>query len=374
MRYRLRHLRLLPLLAVIISALTLTACGGGNDSTSAQTATSAATTEAPAASTEEPTSTTEGSSSTAATPEPATLKVALDWVPNPDHVGLYYALDKGYYDDQGLTVTLKTPSDASAALKLLASNKFDLAISYETEMPYAAVEGLPVISVAALIPRPLSSLMALPDGPVQSAADLKGHKLGSPGPFPSTEAFIDTMLKSGGLTRSDVQVVNVGYNLLPALLSKKVDAITAVYQNVEGIQLEIEVGSKPVIIPYDQVGVPTYDELVIVANKDRLASDPAYADAVRRFLAAAVKGAEGAQGDPAEATAIMKKSTDYEADFLDKSIPATIALLAPPNGAPMGCQDLDAWQTFIQWTVDNNLIKKTVNATDIATNDYLPGC
>ena len=109
------------------------------------------------------------------TVEPATLKVALDWFPNPDHVALYYALDNGYFDDQNLTVEFETPSDVTAGLKLVATNKFDLSIFYQGDMFFAAQEGLPVIAVGSLVPQPLNSLMALADSKVQGAGQREGR-------------------------------------------------------------------------------------------------------------------------------------------------------------------------------------------------------
>ena len=122
--------------------------------------------------------------------EPATLKVALDWFPNPDHVALYYAQDNGFYDDQNLTVEFETPSDVTAGLKLVATNKFDLSIFYQGDMFFAAQEGLPVIAVGSLVPQPLNSLMALADSKVQGPDSVKGATIGVAG-LPFDDAILD---------------------------------------------------------------------------------------------------------------------------------------------------------------------------------------
>ena len=139
-----RNTRSRMLALFMAGGLLLAACGGDNTDTP-------------------PTS---GSPSEGAK-EPATLKVALDWFPNPDHVALYYALDNGFFDDQNLTVEFQTPSDVTAGLKLVARNQFDLSIFYQGDMFFAAQEGLPVIAVGSLVPQPLNSLMALSDSKVQ---------------------------------------------------------------------------------------------------------------------------------------------------------------------------------------------------------------
>ena len=97
-----------------------------------------------------------GSGSSPGAAAPASLNVELDWVPNPDHVGIYYAQNKGYFTKQHLTVNLRIPSNAADPIKLVGLNKVDLAISYEPEMFYGQQEGLPVTAVAAVVPVPLN--------------------------------------------------------------------------------------------------------------------------------------------------------------------------------------------------------------------------
>jgi putative hydroxymethylpyrimidine transport system substrate-binding protein len=302
---------------------------------------------------------------------PATLNVELDWVPNPDHVGIYYAQDKGYFSDASLTLNLRSPSNAADPIKLVGLNKVDVSISYEPEMFYGQQEGLPVVAVAALVPVPLNSLIASPSSGITSLADIAGKKIGVTG-IPSDDAFFQTTLKTAGVAASDVTKVNVGFNLVPSLLSNKVDGIIGGYRNVEAIQIEQESGTKPTVFPANELGVPTYAELVIVANSDRLASDAAYADAVKRFIAALVQGTDAAIADPAGATAIMKTATQYEPKFLDESVPYTLTLIKPAAGTKTGCIDSAAWQSYGDWMKSSGLITSTPDAAAISTDGYLP--
>jgi putative hydroxymethylpyrimidine transport system substrate-binding protein len=303
----------------------------------------------------------------------ASLKVELDWVPNPDHVGLYYAQDKGDFADQNLTVTFQPPSNAADPIKLVGLNKVDLAITYEPEMFYGQQNGLPVTAVATVVPVPLNSLIVNPSEHVTSLGQMKGKSVGVTG-IPSDDAFFTTMLDTAGLSTSDVEKVNVGFNLVPSILSNKVDGIIGGYRNVEAIQIEQESGTKPTVFPADQLGVPSYAELVLAANSDRLQSDPAYADAVKRFVAVLVKGTDDAMADPSGATAIMKKVTQYKPDFLDESVPYTLTLLKPATGTKTGCMDIANWQSYGDWMRSTNLITGTPDASAIATDDYLPSC
>ena len=309
-----------------------------------------------------------GSSSAAA---PATLKVELDWVPNPDHVGLYYAQNKGIFAHNNLTVNFLTPSNAADPIKLVGLNKVDLAISYESEMFYGQQENLPVTAVATVIPVPLNSLIVTPKDHVTSLSQMAGKKVGITG-IPSDGAIYATMLKAGGLTPSQVTSVTVGFNLVPSLLSGKVDGIIGGYRNVEAIQIAQEMGQKPAVFPASALGVPSYAELVLVANRNRLASDKAYADAVRRFVKSLVAGTNGAIKDPSGATQIMEQVSQYKVAFLKVSVPYTVSLLKPPAGTKTGCINVANWQSFGNWMKQNKLIHITPNAALIATDKYMP--
>ena len=343
--------KLAVLAALTCLALVAAACSNGNDSGGSSSSASAG-----------------GSGASSA---PADLKVELDWTPNPDHVGLYYAQDKGYFADENLTVSFQAPATAADPIKLVGLNKVDLAIFYESGMFYGQESGLPVMSVATVVPVPLNSLIVSPDVPMSDLSQISGKSVGVTG-LPSDDDIYNSMLTTAGVSASDVTKVNVGFNLVQSLLSNKVDAIIGGYQNVEAIQVEQETGKKPTVYPANELGVPNYAELIVAANADKLSSDPAYADAVTRFVAALIKGTDGAIADPAGATAVMKDVTQYDAKFLDESVPYTLTLLKPAAGTKTGCIDSAAWQSYGDWMKTNGLIKSTPDAAAISTDRYMP--
>jgi putative hydroxymethylpyrimidine transport system substrate-binding protein len=176
------------------------------------------------------------------------------------------------------------------------------------------------------------------------------------------------------LSESDVKSVNVGFDLVPALLSEQVDAAIGTYFNIEGIHIESQTGEPPVIVKMSELGVPQYDELIIVANRERLQSDAAYADAVTRFLTATVAATKAAQADEAGSIASMKANTEYTDEEIGAMVPDTLPLLSSAQGLETGCFDLEAWATFGEWMTSNELLEAPVDPTTIATNDYLSGC
>jgi putative hydroxymethylpyrimidine transport system substrate-binding protein len=295
------------------------------------------------------------------------VTLTLDWTPNPDHVGFYDAEANGLFARAGLDVTIRAPSDPTAPLKLVGAGTSDLAVSYEQELFFAATKKLPVVAVAAVVPQPLNSIIAI-EREIKSGRDLKGKTIGITG-VPSDYATLDTALRSAGLARRDVRVVTVGYNLLPALLAHHVDAVLGVYRNIEGIQLQLR-GLHPSIIPVDRLGVPTYDELVLVANRTRLRDDASYRSMVRRFVAALIAGTSDARGHPAEAIVVLKRVTASDAKFLARAVPATLRLLNGPDGA--GCLAVSAWQRFGDWMRTSGLLKRAVPAVEVVDPSFLP--
>lgn len=360
MRPPLHTKRLLFLLPALFAALALAlaACGGESTPASGGGETESA---APPAS----------SGETETTAAPASISVALDWFANPDHVGLFYAQDKGYWSDQNLDVTMKTPSDPSAGLKLVATKKFDVAVYYEGDMFFAAEQGLPVIAVGSMIPTPLNSIIATADSPVKSPSDFKGATIGNAG-LPSDDAILQTIRQQQGLSEDDVKSVNVGFNLVPALLTHKADAVIGAYWNIEAFHIQSRTGKKPTVIQLADIGVPRYDELLIVANKDRLESEPEYADAVRRFIGGMIKGNEEAQKDEAGSIQIMEDESDYKPEEIEAMVPPTLGALEPPAGTPPGCFDMAAWQKYADWMVQYKLLKAPIDPSTVATNEYVP--
>ena len=214
----------------------------------------------------------EKSEDVSGTPERRQLDLTLDWFPNPDHVAIYEAQSQGYFRDVGLDVRPRVPSDPSAPIKQVAAGRTDLAISYEPEVFLARKQGLPVVAVAALVQRPLTSVMATRKSGVRSVRDLRGKRVGTAG-IPYQSAYLKTILARANVPASSVKETNVGASLLAAMLSGKVDATLGAFWNVEGVELR-QRRQRPWIAPVDRLGVPDYDELVLVANEDDVEEQP----------------------------------------------------------------------------------------------------
>jgi putative hydroxymethylpyrimidine transport system substrate-binding protein len=298
------------------------------------------------------------------------LSLTLDFYPNPDHAGIYLAEQLGYFDEAGLDVEIQAPADPAAPIKLLAAGETDLAISYEPELALAHEKGLDVVAIGALVNRPLTSMIWLPESGIKGVADLKGKTVATAG-IPYQDAFLATILARVDLKPSDVKAVNVGFGLLPALLGGSAEAMLGGFLNVEGVDLRRR-GKNPVVTPVDQLGVPTYDELVLVADRESLEAEP---QKFRLFLAALERGTDAAVARPnAAVKAVLEANNDLEPKLTEAEVKATLPLLgARLPGRPYGYMDPDEWGAFIAWMRDNGLIRSLPEPSALLSNAYLPG-
>jgi len=310
-----------------------------------------------------------GEKSEEASGERQGFSLTLDFYPNPDHAGIYMAQKLGYFEEAGLDVSIDAPSDPAAPVKQVAAGRTDLAISYEPEVALAREQGLDVVAVGALVNRPLTSLIWLAESKIKGVGDLKGKTIATAG-IPYQDAFLKTILARVKLTPDDVKAVNVGFGLLPALIGSSAQAMLGGYSNVEGVDLR-ERGKAPVVTPVDQLGVPTYDELVFVANREKLEEDP---DKFRLFLAALQRGTEAAAEKPGEATtAITEANPDLEPKLAAAEVEATLPLLSARSGdQPFGYMNPEEWEAFAGWMRDNGLIQSLPKTSELLDNGYLP--
>lgn len=221
------------------------------------------------------------------------VTVLLDWFINPDHAPLFVALEKGYFNDQGLDVEFIAPSNPNDPPKLVAAKKADIAVSYQHQHHLQVDQGLPLVRIATLIATPLNSLVVLRDGDIKSIADLKGKTIGySVGGFETV--LLEVMLQGAGLELSDVKLINVNFSLSPSLFTGKADAVIGAFRNFELNQMDIENRpGKPFFV--EEFGVPAYDELILVAHKDNLDNE-----ILRKFVDAVEAGSQFLVNHPEE--------------------------------------------------------------------------
>jgi putative hydroxymethylpyrimidine transport system substrate-binding protein len=297
------------------------------------------------------------------------FNIVLDYFPNADHAGLYAAQAAGDYARAGLDVEIKPPPDPSAPLKLLQSGRADLVISYEPELLLARDKGAELVSVGALVQAPLTTLMSLKD--VERPEQLAGKRVGTAG-LPYQSAYLQTILRTAGVDPETVKETSLGFNLVPAMLSDKVDATLGAFWNYEGVDLKRR-GRHPRILRMEKLGVPTYDELVLVVRRKDLDED--FSSKLRRFLRATARGHQRLRANPETGVdALLKVDPGLDRGLQTAVVSATLPVFFPTDrDKPFGWQEPREWDAYGRWMFANRLVKRQPDAAAALTNEFLPG-
>ena len=282
------------------------------------------------------------------------LTVILDWFVNANHEALFAGQYCGDYARAGLDVRFVAPADAASPPRLVAAGQADLAVSYQTELPFLAQAGLPVVRVGTLLDQPMEVLMTLPSSGITELAQVRGRRIGvSVGP--GEAATLDAMLGSVGLKPDAVTRVQVNFQIEQALMTRSVAAAMGGMRNYELIDLA-QRGLSPRAFKPEQHGVPPYDELILVARRAR-AGDAKIA----RFLAALRQGTACLLRDPGSVwRAFIKAHPDLDTKLNHAAWYATLPAIARDPAH----LDLARYVAFQKFLVARGALANPVPVTD----------
>jgi putative hydroxymethylpyrimidine transport system substrate-binding protein len=297
----------------------------------------------------------------------------LDYTPNADHAGIYAARATGEYRRAGLDVQIEIPPDPAAPLGLLRTGRADAVISYEPELLLARDTGARnLVAVGALVQSPLTSLMAVGSSPVRSPKDLAGRRVATAG-IAYQSAYLKTILRRAGVNPGSVKEINVGFNLVPAMISGRADATLGAFWNYEGVDLA-QRGRKPRVFRMEKLGVPIYDELIFVARREDLDRDGA--SRLRRFLLATARGHALLRRRPQVGVdALLHADSGLTRKLQDAAVRATLPVFFPRDAdRPFGWQEPVEWAAYGRWMFESGLLKRDPNTVARPfTNEFLPG-
>lgn len=357
--------------AFTAAALSIAALSGcGNNSSKTTETTAKAETEAADGAQE---SAEEGSASEAAGTTEKDKKdlrevnVVLDWYPNAIHTFLYTAIERGYYEEEGLDVQIRFPSNANDALSMVAAGKAEIGMYYQQDLIQAvANQKAPIRSVGAIVQSPLNIILSLKDKNITSPKDMVGKTIGYGGTVLS-ESLVKCMMESVGADASDVKMVDVGFDLMSSMTTGNVDATIGCLVNHEVPQMEEE-GFELNYFPVSGYGIPNYYEEVFLTNNKLLEEEP---EVVAGFLRASKKGFDDFKADPDGCLAILMNNQN-EANFpLTQSVEEqsckTLLPLMETADAEFLSQTEECWQENIDWMIENGLIDQSVDVADVMT-------
>jgi ABC-type nitrate/sulfonate/bicarbonate transport system substrate-binding protein len=295
------------------------------------------------------------------------IRVVLDWTPNTNHTGLYVALEKGWFAEEGLNVTIIQPPE-DGALVLVGSGGAEFGFDFQETMGLAIAKDrdtLPVIAVAAIINHNTSGIMSLAKGGINSPRDLMGKRFGS-WETPLVTAIIKEIVENDGGDFSAVEMIpNFATDAFSAL-ETDLDAIW-IYYAWDGIAAEVN----GIDINYIDFGSldSRFDFYtpILAANTGWLESNP---ETARKFLRAARKGYDFAIENPWEAAEILLKHAPELDRVLVLESQEYLATRYQDDAPRWGEIDPERWGGFYRWMYERGLLEKNIGAGGF-TNEYL---
>ena len=295
------------------------------------------------------------------------LSLALDWYPNSNHAGIYSAIDEGFFDEEGIKLSVYTPSDPTAIISSVASGRDDFGLSYHPDILQAQSAGLEIVSVLSISQHPLNSIMTLKKSSIKNPSDLRGKVIGYPG-IPSNKAMLETVLSSQNININDVETVDVGFELVKALVSGSVDAIIGAYWTHESIVMELQ-GYEIEIMRLEEWGVPDYYELILITNKSFLEENKSD---VEKVVNSFKKGYEFSIKNPQESITSLISIAGEE--IVEENVErAGVELLIPmwqSNNLPFGHQDISKWEETYEWMYQNNFLEKELIIENLFMDEF----
>ncbi|CAM2999353.1 ABC transporter substrate-binding protein [Paenibacillus sediminis] len=294
------------------------------------------------------------------------VKVVLDWTPNTNHTGLYVAKDQGYYKEEGLNVEIVQPGSGGADA-MVASGEAQFGISYQESVTQGRTQGVPLVSIAAIIQHNTSGFAAPADRGIKSPKDFEGKKYGGWG-SPVEEAMLKTLVEENGGDYSKVKYINMGDADYFTAVKRDID-FAWIYYAWTGI--EAEQRNQPLNMLY----VKDYDKAldyytpILVTSEKVIAQDP---ELVKAFMRATSKGYQYAIQNPEKAADILIKAVP---DLNAELVKASQKWLSPryqDDAARWGEQKKEVWQNFSDWLYKRKLLDKPLDVDKAFTNDYLP--
>lgn len=277
------------------------------------------------------------------------MTVMLDWFPNMDHLPLFVARDGGCFAEVGLDVEILAPSDTATALKLALAGKVDLAVTYESQVLLAASQGQAATVTSTLVDRPLNVVLFLKGKGIEKPEDLAGKTVGY------TEPDFERLLKAALADRGigDVETVHVHFSIVPSLITGRADAVIGGYRNYEVTKLEQE-GYAPAFFTLEELGFPTFSELVIVASPEKARSS---SERIARFNRALEKAVSVIESDPGRALDLFFRALPEADRPFEEAVFARTVDFFPRRQLLNEAQ----WQAFADHLHDKGVIDEAVS-------------
>jgi ABC-type nitrate/sulfonate/bicarbonate transport system substrate-binding protein len=311
-----------------------------------------------------------GATTFAKADKPSNITMLLDWTPNTNHLGIYVAQAKGYYQEANLTVDIQQPGDVQVE-QVVAAGKAQFGISYQEQATYSRQDNVPIVSVAAIIQHNTSGFASLGDKhPLKTPADLAGLRYGGFG-SQVEKPFITILAKCANADAESIQFIDIGFvEPFPLLQNDRIDFVWLFYawDGIRGQRLGLDLD---VLMLKDYADcVPDYYTPLLITNEDMIKTQP---DVVRAFVQATARGYAYAIQHPDEAAdMLVAAAPDIDAGLVKESA-QWLAAQFQAEAPRWGEQKAEIWQGFTDFLVTNGALKNPIDVKAAFTNEFLPG-
>jgi putative hydroxymethylpyrimidine transport system substrate-binding protein len=303
---------------------------------------------------------------------PTYLSVSLDGYEGAENISLVMAADHGFFTDEGLTVRLVFPHRPRRPMRYLEERLDQFVVAQQPQVVIAKGKGVPVVALGSVISRPTAAMISLRKSGIGSIRDLKGKTIAMTG-VPFQERFLEVALAQAGLPQGDVKVETVDYESVPALLSGRADVIFGGERNLELAELRKR-GAHPIVVPFEDLGFPGFEELEVVARENFVAEEP---ETVRKFMSAVERGTAAALRNPDGAVETLVNAGQLDPRLrklgklgrrvLEAQARATLPLLSID-----GAMDTARTEELAEWMQGQAMTPQLVPAASLLNEDFLP--
>lgn len=296
------------------------------------------------------------------------VTVVLDWTPNTNHTGLYVALDKGYYKEQGLDVEIVQPSDGNATT-IVATNKADFGVSYQEDVTYAKTseDPLPIKAISTIIQHNTSGFASPASKNIKTVKDFENKTYGGWG-SESEKATLNAVMTNNGADFDTVKILDVGEDDFFTATKREID-IFNVFEGWTGVEAKLRGEEINFIATKDLDKRLDYYTPLLITNDKIINANPELA---KKFLAATSKGYEDCVNNPEESAKILLK---YAPEINEELAIESQKFLADKyiDDAPRWGEMKDSvWNNYTDFMMEYKLINKDMKASDAYTNEFLP--
>lgn len=294
------------------------------------------------------------------------VSVVLDWTPNTNHTGIYVAKQKGFFSDVGLDVEIMLPGEAGSD-QLVASGKAEFGVSYQESITKARIQGIPIVSIAAVIQHNTSGFASPKKKGITSPKDFEGKTYGGFG-APLEKKVLASIMEQENADIEKVNIVNMGNTDFFTAIKRDID-FAWIYYGWTGVEAELRGQELNMVLLTDYSEKLDYYTPVLTTNEKMIAENP---ETVEKFMAAVSKGYEFAIDKPEQAADILIEAVPNLDPELVRASQKWLSPKYQDDATQWGIQKLEVWQNYASWMYEHGLLEKELKAKEAFTNKFLP--